>query len=659
MSQQRIVNKFLTTHFGKRIVESEKAIGSLNNEYVEYQKHEFQHIDGKMITIWHRSIADLIRFYLKRIDASILENIQHIEVCLGGDHGKNTFIYMAILLFRYTTEKETYRLEIKLGEINEEKDKIEFIEQLMSKISSSLGELNINPRGDFYMSISNLDSITFSSEKLNSDYILMKFFLIGDLKSLFQTLGRAGYDSSYCLFCKCRPKEWKSGYESSKNYIGAEKWTISRINEVALDQFQKQSSGTPYGSVGIRGYTLLSCIPLTRVLPPILHLLLGLGNDVYSKFKDFLQIRIEKISGKESEARDMTLLAEIQHDAALIQFDDLKKEVNNFIQHRIAVNADLKDRNLPTELKQQLLQQKVQLLAIIKDKTTQRNEAEKNVKATSKNLSKCREVEKSAKKEDKDPSRYAVANYIESVILKQHRISKSCYHAGDLEGNDIRRLMGNGLTIFEQIKDYLVLHKPHNVGMNEIREICTGFGRLLSLLDSVFSTLHAKRNSVTASRLETLKSDLNLVRIKWNEMNLSYTPKFHLLYEHVPGILFELNGFFDMGEDCIERWHQIRMRHYARIRCLRSENLQKINQAKYEFTTTNDEINNIIKKVNEGTKRKRNNADTLARQNHSTKRKVRQTKRDEVKVEVLNEDRKILPTHHDRLKEEYKSNHNL
>jgi len=66
--------------------------------------------------------------------------------------------------------------------------------------------------------------------------------------------------------------------------------------------------------------------------------------------------------------------------------------------------------------------------------------------------------------------------------------------------------------------------------------------------------------------IDDLKDELNLLRLKWEEMNLSFNPKFHLLYEHTITYLKYLNGFFDLGKDAIERWHQLRMRHFDRIR---------------------------------------------------------------------------------------------
>ena len=46
-----------------------------------------------------------------------------------GGHWKNSYLFIAILLFRYHDKnKDTFRLELKLGEINEVKDAIEHVQ---------------------------------------------------------------------------------------------------------------------------------------------------------------------------------------------------------------------------------------------------------------------------------------------------------------------------------------------------------------------------------------------------------------------------------------------------------------------------------------------------------------------------------------------------
>lgn len=36
-------------------------------------------------------------------------------------------------------------------------------------------------------------------------------------------------------------------------------------------------------------------------------------------------------------------------------------------------------------------------------------------------------------------------------------------------------------------------------------------------------------------------------------MNLGFTPKFHVLREHIPNLLFTLNDVYDIFKDVIER----------------------------------------------------------------------------------------------------------
>ena len=67
-----------------------------------------------------------------------------------------------------------------------------------------------------------------------------------------------------------------------------------------------------------------------------------------------------------------------------------------------------------------------------------------------------------------------------------------------------------------------------------------------------------------------------------------------MLYEHVPDMLFQMNGFFDVDKDDIERWYQIRMRHHARIGSLRSDQRQKNSQAKFEHAANNTNLKKLL-----------------------------------------------------------------
>ena len=111
-----------------------------------------------------------------------------------------------MLLFRCENEsKDTCRLELKLGEINQEKDKIEFLVELLKKISHGFDAMNVSDEGNTCLSADDLNNAAFTSDNSNENEIEgnrthpMNFFLIGDTKGVFQMLGRNGCDSSHCV----------------------------------------------------------------------------------------------------------------------------------------------------------------------------------------------------------------------------------------------------------------------------------------------------------------------------------------------------------------------------------------------------------------------------------------------------------------------------
>ena len=99
------------------------------------------------------------------------------------------------------------------------------------------------------------------------------------------------------------------------------------------------SAGKDFISACVQGCPSFSCMLVSRMLPPMLHVLLGLGNDVYSKFRDFMLQRIEKTSPEELEARNMSLLSELKYDESVVAFENAKQEVQHLAQDRTSLNA--------------------------------------------------------------------------------------------------------------------------------------------------------------------------------------------------------------------------------------------------------------------------------------------------------------------------------
>ena len=114
-----------------------------------------------------------------------------------------------------------------------------------------------------------------------------------------------------------------------------------------------------------------------------------------------------------------------------------------------------------------------------------------------------------------------------------------------------------------------------------------------------------------------------------------------------------------MGEDAIERWHQIRMRHHARIRSLRSDQRQKNSQAKFEHATNNANLKKIITDVNAKTKRNMKKDQSLSSQREERRKSFREQRRNKVKEEVQEEPRIQMKTPREQAKEDYIASHSV
>jgi hypothetical protein len=130
----------------------------------------------------------------------------------------------------------------------------------------------------------------------------------------------------------------------------------------------------------------------------------------------------------------------------------------------------------------------------------------------------------------------------------------------------------------------------HVAGNEEIDAICKDHGVLFVLLDAIFSLLNTPRGKVTEEVLEQLESRLSFILTEWNRLGLSFTPKFQVLLNHSLCQLRRMKGFHDMGEDCIERSHQDRMRNEARLMRLRNKGLKMDSQTNFQGLKLNKEI---------------------------------------------------------------------
>jgi hypothetical protein len=274
-----------------------------------------------------------------------------------------------------------------------------------------------------------------------------------------------------------------------------------------------------------------------------------------------------------------------------------------------------------------------------------------------------------------------VAKSIESEVLKQHKVHLSCFQGGDLVGEPIRILMREGRKIFEDIEEHIVetadklqqrrllempdseehsgsesddsampdLDRAKKAGLEkidkeELKAVCLAHGQMFQLLDGIFSLLNTKRGAVTAEIVETLKKRLELARKKWDDMGLSMTPKWHMLLAHAIELLMRTGGgLIEMGEDRIERAHQLRERDRQRYSRLGSIKKMKASQAKFQNLRMDPTIKSVQADVERKAKRNLKRGRSLKEENDDAKRVARNDERVTVVDEVAAQDRIALP----------------
>jgi len=601
--QQRLLNQFLTEFYGKRQCVPEYELRNLSSHFIPFQMEtlEFPIPDKpgkikKVLYSW-KDLSTIVEFYIENIMETSPELIKEIQICLGGDHGKGKFTFMALVAVRFKADAEVPDkiLEFQIGQIDEETDTIEFLKPLLERLEVGIRRMNPSNMGKTTLSVSKKNGDgerTLNFDGSNDDYVFpVEFFMIGDLKYMFMVVGRSGYSGAHCLYCFLEKKDWKDKHIKNKTINPeVEEVTIEKLMERIL-QCQPDAGQDPdeaakaiSGLVGQKEEPLWTFIPVQNYLVPLLHLLLGLGNNLLDNYFSWLDYRIENRTPEEVEACNMALLAAIAVDEHNLLFREKKEALAEVVALRIEVNKKLKmKRSFSPEQIVSLEQEKVVIMAIASSTRQERDVLEKQVKATSKAKENADTKEREVRA--KHGKRYKpVKQWIEDGPFARHKIEFSKYHGGKMEGPSIRALFRHAKEVFQEIGEHLIeLPKITElegtvvvaVDDQEIDEACKNHGEMAVLLDSVFSKLLTKRGRVSDEVLDTLEKDLLTSMTKWIQMGLSITPKFHVLLAHALAQLRRLRGIADMLEDAIERSHQSKYRDENRLSRSRNNTLIK------------------------------------------------------------------------------------
>ena len=119
--------------------------------------------------------------------------------------------------------------------------------------------------------------------------------------------------SQWCQLSRLLKTEW-----AEEGHKRGEHWSFAKLCEM-VDQNQSGKN-----RMGVKTKPYWDFIPFENYVLPMLHLMIGVGNDIFSYFMDTIEKHIIKVSEKENRVRNAT--ANIEEDinacrVALVAWD--------------------------------------------------------------------------------------------------------------------------------------------------------------------------------------------------------------------------------------------------------------------------------------------------------------------------------------------------
>ena len=331
--------------------------------------------------------------------------------------------------------------------------------------------------------------------------------------------------------------------------------------------------------------------PQLRIEPsmyivPILHLLIGLVNKVWESLCHFLDEFVELISLEEAELKEQCEEYEL-HIQSISDEIEILTVNRNFASLEINLNPEALEvyKSLREEIKMLEKEKRKNKMLLRQHKTLLNDLKQKRI----------------GNEESIDTLLYK--------ILDDAKIKRQSFHGGAMNGVCCRRLLDHTDTIFSKIKDLARQRINSNttriniITISQVDLVLDKFQELLDTLDVTFSLLRVC--DPTEDEIIKIEKTIEELESKWNNLELSHTPKLHILLKHTVEQVRRFGGIADLAEDFVEKAHQIgkRMDHLtARMNSqnYRDKELVKIRR---KWLTNDPDVQRQITTVKEASRR--------------------------------------------------------
>ena len=402
--------------------------------------------------------------------------------------------------------------------------------------------------------------------------------------------------------------------------------------EITLEKLNKwHSEGhTRLGKKVLKGKGIIE-EPQWNISPewfiiPVLHIMIGMVNDLWVFIRSFIDNKIELVSEEEQRKRvEKVELSEVYDSlhADYNQFKEereaeekqIKKDLRETKKTITAVNNKLKKKRITIERKVELRSELNALTTLVKNLEKEVDEPMKRCvpkKATvdeaKKNLDKVKEeLKKFVEERDGDANGMEV--YLEQVLKQDGNIYIDAFFGRKMNGVCSGRLLDNHETIMNHVEEKckerraLARNIERACSVDELSAKIKQFKKLFKLLKALFGYLRIC--GPTDDEKNRLKLVVEELYKYWREAGLSETVKVHVIVGHAVKQYIKCDGVADKAEDYLEKSHQEGKKlDNLTARMPQGFETKQRTQIKEWTLSSNPHVRKQVEKVNRGAKRK-------------------------------------------------------
>jgi len=663
--QQKVVTKHLRKHLGKNFLPTREQINMLCDGHTSITTNTIQHkynLDSEEETVEYceKDVAlELSTQLARHLQSRMVDpkTVKRVTTVWGGDHGGDAFQFGANVKVHFNDGTDPFDFEISACEVICRTDSAELLEKtVVDGLTVGLEKIS-NSKLFIYRDEDNrlkccYDEMPHGVTEDNAKCMNKLFmYVTGDLAFYAMALGRESMSGHWCFLCKmCRTMFDKLEHRDTM-------WTMEELLKIA----DEVNGGK--AKFGVKKRPWWPFIPLENYMIPLLHVLIGLGNDLLDSFLDWVNEELECLDQQEimtkramltaehkildttaerdvwngtldgkrlksllqkkryrvNKLREMgaivTLAQEANQSGADSPFNasEMLQDFEAFVQEDGVAEEDAEDGLMSITIDASVDQEargRIELcyqevmaveeeLAPLKEIKKVITDKLRKTRAFLAEMKKALKGFRSARKKSSESLESKLMKVLKTIGVQLTR-----YHGGSLNGKDIKKVMDHSFYVFDEFATILKAGcRNDSLTPEKIDQKCEEYKAAFLLWDGAFAMARKVDPSVEdrAMYRRYVKGAIDAHGV----IGCSITHKAHLMWLHVHWQMKCVEGGLgDKMEDWVELAHQTGARRRKRFRSVQDPAVRAAARSRYDFRDTDPDVLAWTDALNEESKRK-------------------------------------------------------